>query len=302
MSSPIATPTYAIGSLTFNVTDVNGVTWVVAATQGWFDGPPMRLNQTPLPYYDGAFRAPSYRSPRAITLQGWCRAPSKQAAQSARDSFLGLFATGVQLQLTVADDSQTRTATVELADVPKATPAGTGSEFDWQLVLSAVDPRKYGAPVSATTGLPAVAQTGLVWGTPPGSGAGLTWGTPPGSGAGLVWGNLASNGLVTVSNAGTADAWPVFTITGPVTAPSITDSAGNLLAWSGPALLSTDTLVITSSPFGPRSVLLDGGDNRASLTTAQWAPIPAGTSKTFQFQGTSSGSPSLTVSVSPAYW
>lgn len=296
--------TYQVGPIVVGATDTNGVLWAYnpAATTGWYDGPPVRLNQTPIPRYAGAYRANSYRAARTIVITGWVNAPNKAAAQSARDAFMGLFTTGEQETLTVVDGAQTRTMQVELGDAPKATPHAGGIGFDFQLTLIAVDPRKYGIPIPAVTGLPSPSQTGVVWGTPPGSGVGVSWGTPPGSGVGVSWGNLGSAGLVTVSNSGTAESWPTHTIIGPITLPSVTDGAGNVLAWTGPPLSSSDRLVIVTNPLGPRSVTLNGGDQRASLTTTQWAPVAAGASQTYQFQGTSAGSPSLLVSVPPAYW
>lgn len=303
MTLPVGTitdVTWSIGGLVFGAVDANGVAWVVnsAGTTGWYDGPDVNLNQNDQARGDGAYRADSYRPPRVIVIPGWCTAPSKPAAQAARRAFTGLYARGTQQTLTVVDGSETLTALVELAGPPKARPHAGGVGFDWQLTLSAADPRKYGPAQSASTGLPSVSATGVDW---TGGGAGGADWTGGGAG-GLDWGSGVSNGLVTVSNPGSADAWPVFTIVGPVTAPSITDGAGNVLAWTGPALASTDTLVITTNPLGPRSVLLNGGDNRASLTTAQFAAIPAQTAQTYQFGGSSAGAPSLTVTVAPAYW
>lgn len=304
MTIPVWDITFTIGGITFGATDANGVTWGIfpAGTTGWYDGPGVRLNEVLIPRYDGAYRANSYRAVRIVTVSGWVNAPSRLAAQNARDQLHGVLSGGITSTLTVVDGTQVRTMTVELGDAPKSMPHAYGIGFDFQVTFSATDPRKYGPAVTASTGLPAVAATGVSWGTPPGAGIGVSWGTPPGSGVGVSWGNYGPNGLATLPNAGTADAWPVFTLVGPVTSPTITDGAGNVLAWTGPALAASDTLVLTSSPFGPRSVLLRGTDNRASLTTAQWAPVPAGHSQNWQFQGTSAGSPSLTVSLSPAYW
>lgn len=304
MTLPVGTitdTTWSIGGLTFNAVDANGVAWVVdsAGTTGWYDGPDVNLNQNAQPRGDGVYRADSYRAARVIVIPGWCTAPSKPAAQAARRAFVGLYARGTQQTLTVVDGSETLTALVELAGPPKAKPHAGGVGFDWQLTLSAADPRKYGPASSAPTGLPSASGVGLDWGT--GGAIGLDWGT--GSSVGLDWGTSGSNGLLVLSNPGTADAWPVFTVAGPVTNPSITDGAGNVLAYTGPALASTDRLVITSNPLGPRSVMLNGStDARGSLTTAQWASIPAESSQTYQFQGTSAGAPTLTGTVAPAYW
>lgn len=295
MATTIATPTYALGGITFNTVDNNGVSWGVQPSPGWFDGPDVRLNQTPIARYDGLYRATSFRQGRTITLTGWCRAPTKALAVAARDAFNGLFASGGQLVLTVTDDTQTRTATVELAGPPKSTPAGTGSEFDWQLVLSAADPRKYDVnQQSANTPLPSAAS-GLDWST----GGGLDWST----GGGLNWGTATSNGTLTITNSGLADSWPVFTLVGFLSSPVITNQAtGQALSYTG--LLKTgDQLVITTSPYA-RSVLLNGStDRRPSLVTAQWASVAAGSSATFALSSSSGADTgSVTATLYPAWW
>lgn len=301
MTSALADPTYSIGGLVFGATDAAGVTWGVSTTSGWYDGAPMRLNQTVIPRGDGAYRANSYRGSRLITLTGWAVAPSKIAAQTARDALIGLYSVGTQQTLTVSDGTQVRTASVELGDAPKSAPHAAGLGFDWQLVLSAADPRKYD-PQQITAVPIASSSGGLDWATT----GGLDW-TGGGAG-GLTWGSGSSSGTVSVANAGTADTWPTFIIAGPTDGavlhtPSITDSAtGRVLAYSGD-LGTGDRLTITTSRYG-RSVLLNGStDRRALLTTAQWFPIPARTTSLIQFAGnTVSPTPQLSILSANAWW
>lgn len=295
----LATPTYAIGNLLINATDGNGVSWGVnpGGVQGWFDGPGVKLNQAQWPRYDGSARSQSFRDVRAITLTGWGKAPTRAAAQAARDAFTGNFAGGGQYTLTVADDgatpgdrAQTRFAIVELGDAPKCTPAANGCEFDWQLILSAVDPRKY--DVSTRTGLTTLPMFsgGLDWTT----GGGLSW---P-----LNWGSTVSNGTFGLANPGTADTWPVFTLTGPLTTPTITrQDTGQTLAYND-TLAVGDVAVITSSPYN-RSTVLNGVIDRSGvISTAQWFSIDPGSLATIVLSSATSGAGSLSGLINPAYW
>lgn len=446
MVTTLAPPVFTIGSWSANVTDNNGVRWAIGkgGTQGWYDGAGVRLNQSPFIRNDGAARSQSFRAVRTVVLTGWADAPSKQAAVAARTQFLGLFAGGGTKTLTVVDDFETRTMTVELGDIPRTTPWETGTGFDWQLTLSAADPRKYWttpslgstplpsavngldwgsnlipnatfdygvtgwaglhaatvaqvqggngtsfcakvtstttgtttgiiasstvknlvaattyvftvdinpstavtpvmnvdwfngagtylsttsttlgsqssgswhtitsnhvAPASATQGTPyvdfgtvTVAQSISVDNTlcyPSGtSPLGLDWST----GGGLNWGLSTSSGTFVLSNGGTAESWPTFTLNGPLTNPVITNVAtGQNFTYAG-TLGAGDQVVITTSQFN-RSVLLNGSaDRRPYLTTAQWFSVLPGSTVNVQLSSSSSGDTgTLSGSISPA--
>lgn len=102
---------------------------------------------------------------------------------------------------------------------------------------------------------------------------GLDWQDP----TGLDWGIPGTNGVMALTNSGTAPAWPVFTISAGANSlvnPVITEqSSGRQLRYTG-TLAPGDTLVIDTSPFA-RTVLLGGvADRRPFLTKAEWFPIP----------------------------
>lgn len=296
----ISSPTYSIGAWTAGdsgVTDTNGTQWGVTSTTGIFDGPDVRLNQSPYPNADGAARARSYRNPLASTITGWAQGTTVAGTAVSRRAFIGLLPGGVQDTLTITDlDGLVLTATVELGAAPKATPAD-GVNFDWQLTLSAADPYLYGPPATSSTGLPS-ASGGLDYVTT----GGLDYVTT----GGLHYGTPGSTGLIQLTNAGTAEAWPLFTVYGPtdantLTVPGVTNSAtGQQLSFFS-ILNQGDVLAIDSNPRH-RSVLLNGVSYRRFLTTAQWFSIPPGASVSVQFTGTSTSStPLLTASLSAAY-
>jgi hypothetical protein len=286
---------WTIGSWAANVLDAAGVQWVVSATQGWYEGPGVRLNQSPIARYDGGYRTPSYRAVRVVTLTGWAEAPSKAVAEQARIAFLGMFSGGGQATLTCIDDYTVRTAAVELGDAPKASPVSQASSFDWQLVLSAVDPRMYDPNALTAFSVAPLTTGGLDWST----GGGLDWST----GGGLNWGTVVSNGTITLTNPGTAEAWPAFTLTGPLSFPVLAASNGSILAYTGSIIAAGDTVVIDTSPYH-RTVLLNGTtDRRPHLETAEWFAIVPQQPVTVSLSTSNSADTGSVSSVlNPAYW
>lgn len=285
MPTQLLLPVYAVGAWSANVDDDFGCRWVVSPGQNVNDGPGVKTHITDKPFGVGSFRAKSYRAGRSIIMTGWCKAPDRVTREAARARFLSLFPAGDQATLSVADGISTRLITVELADIPKATVWPSGNGFDWQLPLYAADPRYLDAlvnPASASAG--GASTDGLDW---TGAGAGgLDW-TGGGTG-GLDWGTSASGGVLTMTNAGSATAYPLFTITGPINAPIISDPGnGRTLAYSGLVDVG-QTLVIDTSPF-TRKVQLNGIDRMGLMTSAQWISIPAGGTVTVSFAGSGSG-------------
>jgi hypothetical protein len=164
-------------------------------------------------------------------------------------------------------------------------------EYGFGLVTAAAvqfyapDPLKYGATITATTGLP-VTSGGLVYplAYPLAYGASVT-------------------GRVSAANVGSAPVSPVFTITGPIgvgfQVTSIED--GMAQQYNGP-LGSMDSVVIDTRTG---SVILNGtADRRGLLSYSSWPSIPAGASRTFAFStlGTYQAAASLSVAYAPAFW
>lgn len=296
MTVALSSPLYVLGAWSAGdtgVTDTNGTTWGVRpGTTGIFDGPDVRLNQSPFANADGAQRSRNFRIPRQMTLSGWARGSTIAGTEASRRAFVNLLAGGGQDTLSITYlDGLTLTALVERGAQPKATPASAG-EFDWQLTLSAVDPSLYGPAVGQSTGLPS-GSGGLDWST----GGGLDW-TGSGTG-GLNWGVVTSLGLITLTNNGQIKTWPTFTIVGPVTNPTIVGPNGRVLLFTD-TLSASDTVVLRSNPIN-RAVTKNNVPFRPNLTVAQWWSLAAQSSVTVQFQGISAGTPTLTVSTSDAY-
>lgn len=300
----LSSPTYAItapsgytwiaGDTGLTFMDSFGTTFCVTGTSGVYDGAAVVLSQSQIPNGDGAYRSNSFRTPAVPVLSGWAKGSSPAGTIASRRAFVGLFQGGRQQTLTITDlDGSVLTMTVESNGNPKATPANS-AEFDWQLSMVAADPDKYLPPVSGSTGLP-TSSGGLDYAA---SGTGLSY---P-----LDYGTVGSNGLVTLTNSGTDDAWPVFTLTGPTDGATLSGvsivntSTGETLGFTQ-TLVTGDRLVITTNPHN-RAVKLNDVPYRRFLVPAQFFSVPPGSSVAVQLQGTSTSTTSqLSASVAPAF-
>jgi Phage tail protein len=305
MGAPFVPPVYQVGAWAAGgaggQTDANGVVWNVnpQGVTGVFDSAPNRLNQTPFNEYDGAQRSRNYDNPLPITIQGSAQGFTAAGVAASRRSFAGLFAGGGQQTMSITDiDGVVLTVTVEKNGAPKVTPQSAGLDFDWQLNVIAADPRKYLPVSSSSTPLPS-SSGGLDWST----GGGLDWST----GGGLNWGVAGSNGLLQLTNTGTADAWPVFTITAPtdgstlVNPTIVNQNTGQMLQYVDTLFLG-DVVVINTSPYN-KSVTKNGQPYRRNLQVAQYFKVPAGQSIQIQFQGTSlSTTPQLSAALASAVY
>ncbi|MEV8610301.1 carbohydrate binding domain-containing protein [Amycolatopsis sp. NPDC051373] len=115
---------------------------------------------------------------------------------------------------------------------------------------------------------------------------------------GLYWGTSGTSGVLSMTNAGTATAYPVFTVTGPLTNPTFTNPAtGDVIALTG-TVAASQTLTIDNSPF-TSTVNLDGIDRSGALSSASWIDIPPNSTTVVQFGG--SGAGTLTATWQNAY-
>lgn len=287
--------------LSFNtgVKDSSGCAYFLLGEKGWSDGPPPRPITQGKPYSQGAFNGPDFYGARIIALNGHVAAPTMTARRAAEHLITAAFSDPLNLtELHCVEETGELFANVRLDANTTVDKNSGGLDFDWSMQLAAPDPRKYGANAqTATTALP-MTTGGLDWVT----GGGLDWVT----GGGLNWGTVVSTGSIVITNSGTADTWPKFTIAAngnPLASPGITISIGSSVLFYNGTLGANDTLVITTNPSA-RSVILNGtSDRRAFLTTAQWTSIPAGATATAAFSSISyTSTATLTATWSSAYW
>jgi hypothetical protein len=81
-----------------------------------------------------------------------------------------------------------------------------------------------------------------------------------------------------VNNDGDDDVWPIITITGPATDPSVTLSGGRKLALTG-VVAAGATVTLDARPGAKTVVNQSGTSLYGSLTSAQWFRLPTGPSR-----------------------
>lgn len=274
-----------------HVRDADGLTWVLVKLTGWnggasVDGPTQRR-----PGAHGLFAERAWRGGLSPIVDGAVYGP-RPAVSRAVLQLSALLADGRLGEMTVTDLGPL-TAGVRLAAEPLIDDAaGTAARFQFQLL--APDPLRYGPPTSVQTPFPAPAG-GLAYPLyTDGAGATTGW---------LDYGEYGHTGRVTVSNPGTADTWPQFTVAGEVDAAGFEIArvrTADRLVFPGPVPAGS-TLVLDSATG---AVLLDGFADRGGLLTHRgWAPIPAGGSAEYAFipRGADLGA-FLTVTARPAFW
>lgn len=253
--------------------DTFGCVWAVEDYTGWDDSPPPRPNRTDRPSDHGSFDAPDFFGSRIVSLTGsvWCPTPllrnaATQRLSSAFTDARRFYAITRTTELGPEYISCKLDATTKI-DVLKA--ADIGQWFNFSMQVAASDPRKYSTTTSSSiTNLPSTSG-GLDWVTS----GGLNWVTA----GGLNWGSTTSSGQIVMTNTGTADTWPKYTISAganDLSTPGITIvTNGNVLFYNA-SLVAGDVLVINTNPAN-RYVQVNGIDRRLFLSIAQWSSLPA---------------------------
>lgn len=152
--------------------------------------------------------------------------------------------------------------------------------------MTAIDPRAYGDETSSTTGVAS-----------PGDGLEFPLEFP------VDYGSGGSDGRVRFTNTGTADAYLTFTVTGGMSEGFSLKrvETGDTITVSRP--INQDDTVTLETYYG--TVLLDGLSSLSGfLTDYQWFQCPPGETCTVQFTplGETTGTPTLTMTASPAWW
>lgn len=279
--------------------DELGREWVISKDTGWSASPPVRDGQSaPRHGAHGSWPATVYREPRTIRLDGWVYAPTFEARRDAEHRLAALCAEpGRRYELRCTEETGELLATVTQDDATLVSIRPGGVWLDFSVQLVATDPRKYSATEHTTTGrLAQDSATGLDFTA--GSGAGLDFAR------GLDFGHQEHTGRVTATDDGTADTAPVFTLTGPHTAPvTITRrDNGATLTYLDP-LASTQRLVIDT---GRRLVLLGTATSRHRAVVTDWDALTIPPRSTVEYVLTHAGIPNtaarLNVTWRSAWW
>lgn len=256
--------TVSLGSLLLGVVDSSGVSWTLTGLEGW-DGSDVRATLTDREQDHGSYFAPVYLGSRPITLTGTITALDGPTLDAAIETMLAA-CSFTDTVLTVYDTIP-KQATVRRSGKPIVQKV-TDRIATYSLLVTAADPRRYGTTLNAiSTALPSVSGGLSLPATAP-----------------LTLSATTVAGVITATNAGSIATRPVFTISGPVSQPSVStlypDGTVKALAYSGTDLATGDQMVIDTDAH---TVQL-GGASRRRWIAGNWPDIPANTTVLFQFR------------------
>lgn len=268
----------------------NGWVYDNEALDRWYELPDIELKLSKRPNAHGAYDPGQLfaREHRPI-LPGQYFGTTAADALAQRERLNAFYSDGNPITMRVNDESGSTTRVVRVLEVSPLFKHDF-SHFPFDMSLVAVDPRRYGAQVSDSTGMPS-AGSGLVWdlGTAP---SGLFW----------DWGTVGVSGQVTITNSGKTSTLPRVEVGGPGAFDAgfrITEvETGRALIYSR-ATSYNDLLVLDSRTM---RATLGEGDVTTFLTSRQWFEIPAGETRRYQINplGSTSGNPTMTVYAFPA--
>lgn len=280
-----------VGGLVFTGEPGPGDRFVLIRLGGWFGAPPMRVDVVERPNGDGAFGSVrNFRGARVLQFEGaLVGGDPVSAEEELMNAFAAVQSDGRPFPLTVTTARGALSVTATLVGDVEVEP-------DWSMQRARVgatflcyDPIKYGPEVQVSTGLPV-------------EGGGLEYplGDPDGA---LFYGSVGSLGRVTLSNAGSADVWPVFTVSGLLDAGFEVRciDTGSVIRYD--RVVPAGTSVTVDSRTG--SVLIDGvSDGSTYLTRDEFFPVRAGSQCEVQFSavGTGDSNALMTAVVRPGWW
>lgn len=273
-----------LGAIQFGLVDASGVAWRIGAEglDGW-DSAEIRTQLTQREAAHGAWMGPTYLGERVITLGGTIVAPAPALADAAVEQLLAAVPLESYATLTVYE-AIPKQCSVRTSGKP-IIKWETDSVVTWSLLVTAPDPRRYGTSLrSVSTGLPTTSGGLVLPATPPWTMSAVT-----------------TQGFISASNEGTLSTLPVFTVAGPVQAPTITvlypDGTTAALAYSKD-LIAGEVLTLDCAA---RTATI-GGASRRRYLSGTWPRIPAGSSIQILFGSpTYSATATLTAAWRPAW-
>lgn len=235
----------------------------LVSLQGWVDLPEMRNGNTPMDGRHGAHAGRVHASQRIITFNFSLSEDPAEFRQAERQLRRITAPSESPDEEPLVVQWQGVQAQVMARCIRRSIP--TPVEYHYGITEGAIqwaasDPRQLQIPaLTRNTALAAPSSDGLVF----------PLAFP------LAFGGGQSGGSVFLENNGTADAWPLFTVRGPASAPQIVDATtGDRLAFASdytvPAgqTIEIDTLL--------RTVVVSGTtvSRNAELLTREWFSIP----------------------------
>lgn len=251
---------------------------------GWFDGVDSRVTQRERPRAHGLFPTRGWTSGRVITLTGRIHSSSGAGQEEDINVLSGLLADGEPSRFTVDAFSGSTWANVVRLGTPDISVITYGSFAAYQVSFLAADPRRYADANWQRT-------------TPASPGGGRTW---PASWP-LIWGgDPGSDGRVNLSNTGRAPSHPVFRLAGGFDSALITcANTGARIGYDRPVPAGS---VVEIDVAQKRAVIDGQTDVSRWLLYRDWEAIPAGATRSFQFDAVNPLGAYMDGRVFPAWW
>lgn len=283
----------ATDTIAFHPTpDVTGWVYDNETLDAWYALPSADAKLSKRPNAHGTYSPGQvFTAEHRPVVSGQYYGATTTAALVARNRLNALFSDGLPVTMRVTDELGATTRQVWLLEAA-TTFRYDFSHFPLDLSLVAPDPRRYGATVTDSEGMPS-AGSGLVWdlGTA-GSGLYFDWGTP-----GVL-------GQVEYTNTGNATTFPRIEVGGAgafATGFRITEvETGRELIFNRATNLGD--VIVFDSRTQRATISNGGGDVTGSLSSRDWFAIPAGATRRYQINplGAVSGSPTITIYAAPA--
>lgn len=276
--------TLQLGPLTFEESGAAG--WVFSDLIDWFGQTDDKDEEEERPQAHGAFESSkALRTSRAISFNAAYLGDSQAEVEDAFDTLAAVGAEGpVEVILTTDSGRSGRRVKVKVS-TPKDHHGRPIGEVAVDMI--AADPRRYALEEDS----PWVSTE------PPSAGAGLVW---PAAWP-LIWPGGGSSGRITLTNTGKAPTAPMFRLEGGFSSALITTvETGARIGLD--RLLPVGSFVIVDTKL--HRATIDGqSDVSRWLRWREWALIPAGESRTYQFDVTAPvGAPVLRGRALDAWW
>lgn len=213
----------------FGQVDASGISWLWQKVQGW-DGPDVQGGGVIARSGDhGAWASPQYFAARTLTLTVTASAPTQALRDVARAELQQAVPVSGLAQLRYDEPIPKYAWVRRSGKITETYPTLTDATFTVGLV--APDPRKYAT----------VQRSILIGLTPAGAGGGMVEPfTVP-----FTLASAPPPGTSVATNSGSFLSPPVAVVTGPITAPTLTNTTtGQTVSWSSLTLNTGDTLVV----------------------------------------------------------
>jgi hypothetical protein len=271
-----------LGGQTLTGVDDYGVEWMGIDLAGWYGASGTSLSPTQKTRAPGAWKgAAPQHTPKAIPLTGQLLAPSPDAARDAVDRLnAALDLDGSLLEVTMAGLRRFQVVTQSDEPLPKFE---TDTLVIWSLGVTALDPRKLGADLTLSTGLPA--QSG---------GLTIPFRLPVAINA------STRSGQVTLTNPGNTTGRVVVRFTGPCVAPRVLHAQSGLTVSLPGLTLGPGEYVDVD--MEAKTVLANGGVSRnRQITQRGWSGFLPGDNTWAFLADQYSATASMTVTATPSW-